>query len=195
MVRIVSESSVAAGVRRIEAITGKKVEEAMDMLQDTLTGLKALFNNAPDLVSAIKKHIDDNAELKKQLEEFKAQKVGEFKAKMIENAKTVNGVKVIAAVAPVDAQGAKDMAFQLRNQFAENLLVVIGGVSADKPNLTVAFSDDLVKDGKNAGKIIREAAKLMQGGGGGQAHFATAGGKNVDGLKAAVDKVVELAEL
>jgi len=195
MVRIISESSVAAGVRRIEAITGKKVEEAMDMLQDTLTDLKQLFNNAPDLVAAIKKHIDDNAELKKQLEEFKVQKVGEFKAKMIENAKTINGVKVIASVAPVDAQGAKDMAFQLRNQFPENLLVVIGGMSADKPNLTVAFSDDLVKDGKNAGKIIREAAKLMQGGGGGQPHFATAGGKNVDGLKAAVDKVVELAEL
>jgi alanyl-tRNA synthetase len=195
MVRIISESSVAAGVRRIEAITGKKVEESMDMLQDMLVDLKSLFNNAPDLVAAIKKHIDDNAELKKQLEEFKAQKVGEFKAKMIENAKTINGVKVIASVAPVDAQGAKDMAFQLRSQFPENLLVVIGGVSADKPNLTVAFSDDLVKDGKNAGKIIREAAKLMQGGGGGQPHFATAGGKNVDGLKAAVDKVVELAEL
>ncbi len=195
MVRIVSESSVAAGVRRIEAITGKKVEESFDTLLDTLADLRSLFNNAPDLVNAIKKSIDDNAELKKQLEEFKLQKVAEFKAKMIENVKTVNGVKVISAVVPVDAQSAKDMAFQLRNQFPENLLVVIGGVEGSKPNLTVAFSDDLVKEGKNAGKLIREAAKLMQGGGGGQAHFATAGGKNVDGLKAAVDKVVELAEL
>ena len=195
MVRIISESSIAAGVRRIEAITGKKVEEMMDTVQDTLTDLKNLFNNAPDLVSAIKKHIDDNAELKKQLDEFKAQKVGEYKAKMIENAKNVNGVKVISGVLPVDAQGAKDMAFQLRAQFAENLLVVIGGVAGDKPNLTVAFSDDLVKDGKNAGKIVREAAKLIQGGGGGQAHFATAGGKNTEGLKSAVDKVIELAEL
>ncbi len=195
MVRIVSESSVAAGVRRIEAITGKKVEESLDSLLDTLADLRSLFNNAPDLVNAIKKSIDDNAELKKQLEEFKLQKVAEFKAKMIENAKTVNGVKIISAVVPVDAQSAKDMAFQLRNQFLENLLVVIGGVEGSKPNLTVAFSDDLVKEGKNAGKLIREAAKLMQGGGGGQAHFATAGGKNVDGLKSAVDKVVELAEL
>jgi alanyl-tRNA synthetase len=171
------------------------VEEMMDTVQDTLTDLKNLFNNAPDLVSAIKKHIDDNAELKKQLDEFKAQKVGEYKAKMIENAKNVNGVKVISGVLPVDAQGAKDMAFQLRAQFAENLLVVIGGVAGDKPSLTVAFSDDLVKDGKNAGKIVREAAKLIQGGGGGQAHFATAGGKNTEGLKSAVDKVIELAEL
>ncbi len=195
MVRIVSESSVAAGVRRIEAITGKKVEESLDSLLDTLADLRSLFNNAPDLVNAIKKSIDDNAELKKQLEEFKQQKVAEFKAKMIEGAKTINSVKVISAVVPVDAQSAKDMAFQLRGQFPENLLVVIGGVEGSKPNLTVAFSDDLVNDGKNAGKLIREAAKLMQGGGGGQAHFATAGGKNVDGLKAAVDKVVELAEL
>ncbi len=195
MVRIVSESSVAAGVRRIEAITGKKVEESLDSLLDTLADLRSLFNNAPDLVNAIKKSIDDNAELKKQLDEFKLQKVAEFKAKMIEGAKTVNGVKVISAVVPVDAQSAKDMAFQLRNQFPESLLVVIGGVEGSKPNLTVTFSDDLVKDGKNAGKLIREAAKLMQGGGGGQAHFATAGGKNIDGLKAAVDKVVELAEL
>ncbi|MBQ8736887.1 MAG: alanine--tRNA ligase [Bacteroidaceae bacterium] len=195
MVRIISESSIAAGVRRIEAVTGKKVEEMMDTVQDTLADLKALFNNAPDLVPAIKKYIDDNAELKKQLDEFKAQKVGEYKAKMVEHAKNVNGIKVVSGVLPVDAQGAKDMAFQLRAQFAENLLVVIGGVAGDKPNLTVAFSDDLVKEGKNAGKIVREAAKLIQGGGGGQAHFATAGGKNAEGLKSAVDKVIELAEL
>ena len=195
MVRIVSESSVAAGVRRIEAITGKKVEEAMDVLIDNIADLRALFNNAPDLVAAIKKYIDDNAELRKQVDEFKAQKVGEFKAKLIEDAKTVNGVTVIAAVAPVDAQGAKDMAFQLRAQFPENLVVAIGSALGGKPGITVAFSDDLVKDGKNAGKIVREAAKLIQGGGGGQPHFATAGGKNAEGLQAAVDKVVELAEL
>jgi alanyl-tRNA synthetase len=99
----------------------------------------------------------------------------------------------MAALLPIDAQAAKDMAFQLRAQFPEKLLVAIGCAQGGKPNLTVALSDDLVKEGKNAGQIVREAGKLIQGGGGGQPHFATAGGKNPDGLKAAVDKVVELA--
>ncbi|MBO4663607.1 MAG: alanine--tRNA ligase, partial [Bacteroidaceae bacterium] len=195
MVRIISESSIAAGVRRIEAITGKAVEDMLDKTQDMISDLRGLLNNAPNLVDVIKKAIADNKELQEQVDQFKAAQAQSFKKDLIANAKEVNGVKVIAGVAPVDAQNAKDMAFQLRAQFPENLLVVIGGVADAKPTLTVAFSDDLVKAGKNAGKIIRDAAKLMQGGGGGQAHFATAGGKNVDGLKAAVDKVVELAEL
>ena len=104
-------------------------------------------------------------------------------------------MKVISGVAHMDAQNAKDMVFQLRNQFPENLLVAIGSVSGGRPTLTVAFSDDLVKAGKNAGQIVREAGKLIQGGGGGQPHFATAGGKNADGLKDAVNKIIELAEL
>ncbi len=195
MVRIISENSVAAGVRRIEAITGKKVEEAMDTLIDCISDLRSLFNNAPDLVSAIKKYIDENAELRKQVDEFMNQKVSELKAKLVETAKTINGVTVISAVVPVAAQSAKDMAFQLRAQFPENLVVAIGSPIGSKPGITVAFSDDLVKEGKNAGKIVREAAKLIQGGGGGQPHFATAGGKNADGLQAAIDKVIELAEL
>jgi alanyl-tRNA synthetase len=107
----------------------------------------------------------------------------------------VNGVKVISGVVPVDAQNAKDMVFQLRAQFTDNLLIALGSVSANKPTLTVAFSDDLVKAGKNAGQIVREAGKLIQGGGGGQPHFATAGGKNPDGLQDAVNKIIELAQL
>ena len=194
MVRIISESSIAAGVRRIEAITGKAVEEAMDKAQDMISDLRALLNNAPNLVDVIQKAIADNKELQEQVDQFKAAKAQEFKKDIIAKATDVNGVKVIAGVIPVDAQSAKDIAFQLRAQFPEKLLVAIGGADA-KPNLTVAFSDDLVKAGQNAGKIIRDAAKLMQGGGGGQPHFATAGGKNADGLKAAVDKVIELAEL
>ncbi len=195
MVRIISESSIAAGVRRIEAITGQAVEEMMDKTQDLVSDLRALLNNAPNLIDVVKKAIADNKELQEQVDQFKSAKAQEYKKDMIAAAKDVNGVKVIAAVVPVDAQGAKDIAFQLRAQFTEKLLVVIGGGADAKPSLTVAFSDDLVQAGKNAGKIIRDAAKLMQGGGGGQAHFATAGGKNIDGLKAAVDKVVELAEL
>ena len=144
-------------------------------------------------MGAIQKYINENDDLKKQVDAFKAQKVAELKKNLIEMAREQNGVKVIAHVVPVDAQGAKDLAFQLRAQIPERLLVVIGAMGEAKPTLTVALTDDLVAEGMNAGKMIREAAKLMQGGGGGQPHFATAGGKNMDGLKSAVDKVVELA--
>jgi len=195
MVRIISESSIAAGVRRIEAITGKKVEEMLDKAQDLLSDLRNLFNNAPDLMATIQKAIEENKELQAQVDDFRAQKAQEFKKSLIEQAQTINGVKVICGVLPIDAQSAKDMAFQLRTQFPEQLLVAIACAPAGKPTLTVALSDDLVKEGKNAGQLVREAAKLMQGGGGGQPHFATAGGKNPDGMKAAVDKVIELANL
>ncbi len=192
MMRIVSESSVAAGVRRIEAITGKAVEEALDKTQDLINELRALFNNAPDLVSTVQKAIADNKELQAQVDEFKAKAVAQFKKDLIEKAtETDSGVKIIAGVLPLDAQGAKDIAFQLRAQYTTNLAVVIGGMAGNKPNLTVALTDDLVQAGKNAAQMVREAGKLIQGGGGGQAHFATAGGKNPDGLKSAVDKIVE----
>ncbi len=193
MVRIISESSIAAGVRRIEAITGRKVEEMMDHMQDMLADLKTLFNNAPDLISTVKKAIEDNADLHRQVDEFHAQQAQQFKKIMIENARQLNGIQVVSGLAPVSAQHAKDLAFQLRAQFPERLLVVIGGVADGKPSLTVAFSDDLVAEGHNAGQVVREAARLIQGGGGGQAHFATAGGKNADGLKDAVERVIELA--
>ena len=114
---------------------------------------------------------------------------------MISKAQDINGTKVISGVLPIDPQNAKDIAFQLRAQFPERLLVAIGCEAGGKPTLTVAFSDDLVKEGKHAGQIVREAGKLIQGGGGGQPHFATAGGKNADGLKSAVDKVIELSQL
>ena len=193
MMRIVSESSVAAGVRRIEAITGKAVEDLLDRLQDSMADLRALFNNAPDLISTVKKAINDNAELKKQVDGFKAEAALKYKENLIAKAREVNGVRVISGVLPIEAQTAKDMAFQLRGAFTEQTLVVIGGFSEGKPSLTVSLSEDLTKEGKNAGQMVREAGRLIQGGGGGQPHFAQAGGKNVDGLKAAVDKVVEMA--
>ena len=195
MVKILSESSVAAGVRRIEAITGAKVEEAVYLLEDTLNELKHLFNNAPDLKVAIRKYIEENAGLKKQMEEFMKEKQAQVKAKLVENIKEVNGVKVVKAVLPLSADAVKNIAFQLKGEITSNLFVAIGSRENDKPMLTVMISDDLVTSGMNAGKMVREAAKLIQGGGGGQAHFATAGGKNVDGLNAAVDKLVELANL
>ena len=193
MVRITSESSIAAGIRRIEAITGKEVEAMCDMMQDFMTDLRTLLNNAPDLLTTVKKAIAENKELQGQVDEFQAQKAKELKQKLIENAKEMNGVKVISGVLPLDAQLVKDLVFQLRTQFPEALLVAIGCATNGKPTLTVSLSDDLVAEGKNAGQLVREAAKLMQGGGGGQPHFATAGGKNADGLSAALDKVLELA--
>ncbi len=193
MVRITSESSIAAGIRRIEAITGKEVEAMCDMMQDFMTDLRTLLNNAPDLLTTVKKAIAENKELQGKVDEFQAQKAKELKQKLIENAKEKNGVKVISGVLPLDAQLVKDLVFQLRTQFPEALLVAIGCATNGKPTLTVSLSDDLVAEGKNAGQLVREAAKLMQGGGGGQPHFATAGGKNADGLSAALDKVLELA--
>ena len=193
MVKILAESSVAAGVRRIEAITGAKVEEMMDSIQDTINDLRALFNNAPDLRTAIAKYIDENAGLKKQVEDFMKEKEASVKAKLISEAKEVNGVKVIKAVLPMPADAVKNIAFQLKGQFTEHLFVAIGSVFEGKPLLTVTMSEDQVKAGLNAGKLVREAAKLIQGGGGGQPHFATAGGKNAEGIISATDKVVELA--
>ena len=195
MVRFISESSVAAGVRRIEAITGERVELMIDKFQDTMADLKALFNNVPDLKSAIRKAIEENAGLKKQVEEFMKEKAASLKNDLIANAKEMSGVKVIKTVAPISADVAKDIAFQLKGEVTGSLLVVIGSVENGKPMLTVMLSEDLVKNGLKAGMLVKEAAKLIQGGGGGAPHFATAGGKNPEGLLSAVDKVIELAGL
>ena len=191
MVRIMSESSIAAGVRRIEAITGKAVEEQMDKLQDMITGLRGLFNNAPDLVGTIQKAIADNAELKKQVEDVMRERAADLKKQMFAEQKEINGLKVMKAITPLGAEFVKDIAFQLRAE-VENSIVVIGSMAGGKPLLTAAASDSAVAAGVNVGKNIREAAQLMQGGGGGQPHFATAGGKNPDGLHSAVEKLVEL---
>ena len=191
MVRILSESSVAAGVRRIEAITGKAVEEAMDKQQDLLAGLRSLFNNAPDLEGTIRKAINDNAELKKQIEDVMHERAAALKQDMLAKQKEMAGFKVLSAITPLGAEYVKDIAFQLRAE-VENSVVVIGSVTSGKPLLTAAASDSAVATGVNIGKNIREAAKLIQGGGGGQPHFATAGGKNPDGMIAAVEKLIEI---
>ena len=191
MVRILSESSIAAGVRRIEAITGKAVEEHIDRVQDMITGLKGLFNNAPDLVGTIQKAISDNAELKKQLEDVMHDRAADLKKDMLSKQKQIGGFNVLRAITPLSAEYVKDIAFQLRAE-VEDSIVVIGSVAGGKPLLTAAASDSAVAAGVNVGKNIREAAQLMQGGGGGQPHFATAGGKNVEGIHAAVEKLIEL---
>lgn len=195
MIRIVSESSVAAGVRRIEAVTAEKAEELVDIQQDLLKEIKGLFNNVPNLSGAIRKMIDEDADLKKQLEEFAKEKQAALKDTLLKNAETINGVTVIRLLAEVPADAVKNIAFQLRGQVTEKLFFVAGTQESDKPLLTIMMSDDMVAGGLNAGQMIREAAKLIQGGGGGQAHFAQAGGKNAEGLTAAVDKIMELAQI
>lgn len=194
--KITSESSVAAGIRRVEALTGKACEESLYMLEDTLGAVKALFNNAKDLEGVVRKYIEEHDSMKKEIESFHAQAVERMKEKLLKEVRTVNGVSLVRAVLPLEPASAKDLAFKLREAIPDNLLAVIGSVAHEKPSLTLMISDNLVKEhGLNAGQIVREAAKLMQGGGGGQPHYAQAGGKNPDGLNAAVDKVIALANL
>ena len=194
--KILTESSVAAGIRRIEAKTGKDCEEMLYQLEDTLKAVRTFFNNAKDLQGVIRKYIDEHDTMKKDIEHFKAQAVERAKDKLIEKAQTVNGVTLVKAVLPLDAQSAKDLVFKVREAVPSHLLCVVGTVNDGKPLLSIMISDDLVKEqGLHAGQMVREAAKLIQGGGGGQPHFASAGGKNVDGLNAAIEKVVELAKL
>ena len=194
--KILGESSVAAGVRRIEAITGDQCEEAIYQVEDTLKAIRALFNNAKDLKATIAKHIEENAAMKKSIESFRQQAVERTVKKLVENTVNVNGTTVVKATLPIDPASAKDIVFKVREKISSNLLCVLGTVHEGRPALSVMLSDDMVSEHElNAGKMIREAAKLIQGGGGGQPHYAQAGGKNADGISAAVDKVIELANL
>ena len=193
---IVAESSVAAGVRRIEAVTGKAAEEALYVMQDTLTAMRELMNNAKDLPAMVKKALDDNAELKRKVETYVKEKEEQLAAKLKDTAETVNGVKVIRYQMKIPADVVKNIAFKIANDVPGSLLFVFGSIAAGKPTLTVMLSKDLVAEHKlDAGRMVREAARLIQGGGGGAPHFATAGGKNPDGLNAAIEKVIELAAL
>ena len=194
--KIVGESSVAAGVRRIEAMTGETCENAIYALEDTLRDLRTMFNNAKDLKAILAKFVEENDHIKKELESFRAQAVSRAAKNMVERAETVNGVHVVTSVLPIDPASAKDIVFKVREALPEKLVCVLGSVHDERPLLSIMLSDDMVKDHSlNAGQIIREAAKLIQGGGGGQPHYAQAGGKNADGIRSAVDKVIELISL
>ncbi|KAA6312606.1 hypothetical protein EZS27_036490, partial [termite gut metagenome] len=195
MVKIVSESSVAAGIRRIEAFTGGKVESLLDTIQDTFINLKSLFNNAPDLSVVVRKCIEENTGLKKQVESFIKEKQSILTQHLLDNVQEINGIKVIKFCGLMPSESIKDIAFRLHKEITKNLFFVAGSTDAGKPILTVMLSDNLVSDGIDAGKLVKEAAKLIQGSGGGKPHFATAGGKYTDGLLSAVNKVIELANI
>ena len=189
MIRILSESSVAAGVRRIEAITGQKVEEMLDGQQDLMRSLKETFNNAPNLVATIKNMVAENAEVKKQIEQFKREKEVELKKQYLAGASEINGIKVVRIGGDLEPDSVRNIAFQLRAE-NQNLVVVAGTAFSGKPMLTVAVSDDLLSH-FNASNLVKSAAKLIQGGGGGQPHFAQAGGRNCDGLQTAVGTIID----
>ena len=191
MVRIVSETSIAAGIRRIEAITGKAVEKQLDAQQDSLTEAKELLNNAPDIIGAIRKLSEESSELKKQVEAFMHEKIITLRDQLLAGANNANSVKVIRYEGTLTADQVKTLAFQIRNVQNEKLFFVAGSVHEGKPSLTVLLSDDLVASGLNAVNIAREAAKEIQGGGGGQPFFASAGGKNAAGIQNAIEKALK----
>jgi alanyl-tRNA synthetase len=191
--RIVSEGAISAGVRRIEAVTAKVCEEYLYAKEDILTSIKNLLNNVPDVMQGINRLIADNEEMKKELQEFIKEKTEQVKLKVIEHKTVINGVDVFKAILPVGSPDViKDIAFQIKGQFPENMMFVGATAANGKPNLTVMLTDDLVAKGMHAGNIVREAAKLIQGGGGGQPHFATAGGKNAERLNEAIESIIKL---
>ena len=194
--RIVSESSVAAGIRRIEAITGSAAEESMYYMQDVLTQISEMMQSK-NIQEAIKKTIEENAHLQKQVEEATQERLAKMREEIVKKSVTTpEGIHIVKQVFVQDipAQFVKDLAFQIANILPENTLCAFGSKFDDKPLITVMISKDLVESRKlHAGNLVREAAKLIQGGGGGAPHFATAGGKDTTGIDAAVEKVLELA--
>ncbi len=189
MFKIISESSIAAGIRRIEARTGRAVEEMLYDFQDTISTLKNIFQGSSVEIAA-KKAIEENSSLKKQIEELIREKAARIKDKLVEQAIEIEGIRVVSTVMPASAALVKDITFGIRAEYPKSTIIVIGSHENGKPMITVSVSDDLTSR-FNAGQMVREAAKLIQGGGGGQPHFATAGGKNSEGLHAAVEAVKE----
>ena len=192
MIKILSESSIAAGIRRIEAITGANVEEAIYKLKDTLGEISALLNNAPNVIPALQKSLAENADLRKQAEEFMKERILALKGKLLDSATNENGLTVVSCYGPIPADVVKGVAFALKADNLNDTVFIAATSEQGKPMLTVQLSENLVKEGMNASTIVREAAKLIKGGGGGQPHFAQAGGKDVDGLSIALDKMREL---
>ena len=191
-VRIVMETSVAAGIRRIEAVTAAKADELYYAQQDMLTGLRGLFNNAPDLAGAIRKSIDENAGLKKQIEQYMAEKIERFRDELIGRAEDFGGIKLVRLQGEFNPDMIRGVMPLLRGKFTNVRFAVVGATQFDgKPTIAVFLSQPLVDEGKNAGAMIKAAAKLIQGGGGGQPWMATAGGRDVNGLDAAMQQLLE----
>ncbi len=190
--KIVSEGAVAAGIRRIEATTGVHAEELLYTVEDLLGQVKSYFNNTPNVAASIKKLIADNDSLKKDVEAFMKERAISLKDALIKNAQQINGVNVLGLKGTFGADLVKNIAF-LAKQECSGTVMVAATEHEGKPTLTLMYTDDLVAKGANAGKDIREAAKFIMGGGGGQPGLATAGGKNTAGLDEAYNKLIEIA--
>ena len=191
MIRILSESSIAAGIRRIEAITGAKTEEALDTMADTIQDIGHLLNNAPDVLGALRKAIEENADLRRQAEENMKERIASLSKTLVDNAETIGGVKVVTMTGTRIPDIVKNVAFSVRNLSPENTAFI--GATTDvggKPLLTVMLTNDLVEHGKNASAMVREAAKAIKGGGGGQPGFAQAGGKDASGIETAFNALM-----
>jgi len=191
--KIVSESSIAAGIRRIEAITGRKVDEYVEKQESALREMSSLLGNPPDLVKAVKNLLDEKAEIQKKMESFNRQQIDATKSTLLNQVRKIGDINLIYGETTLldSAEAVKDTAYQLRSQ-VENLFLVLGSLIGGKPLLTVMLSDNLVKEkGLNAAEIVRMAAREIQGGGGGQPFYATAGGKNPAGMSKAIEKAVE----
>ena len=186
MVRIVSESSIAAGIRRIEAVTGSRVEDMLDHFQDSFAQVKELLNNAPDAIAALKKSLAENADLKKQVDDFMKQRIAIITKQLVAEGKVENGINVITLTGNRLPDIVKGVALAVKAECPEKTAFLAATEHEGKPMLTVMLSEDLVKQGLNAGNIVRGAAKAIQGGGGGQPHFAQAGGRNPQGLEEAM---------
>ena len=188
---VVSESSIAAGVRRIEAVTAGHAEKMLYHSQDMIRELRTMFNNVPNLQATIKKSIEENAELKKQLADYLKEKAASIKKIILSQAIERDGVKILRYRGNGNVEAFKNIALQIRSEATgdEKVLFVAGIEENDKCGLVVMVSDALVAGGIDAAKLVREGAKHIQGGGGGQPHFATAGGKNKDGLNAAMEAI------
>ena len=196
--RITSESSVAAGVRRIEAVTGEAAENYLYEQADMLDSIRQLFNNSPQLMTAIRKMLEENAELGKQVGEYVREQIAEKKRQLLAQRLEVSGVRLFLLQKDAPADMIKDIAFQIAGELNESFVFIGACVdpATKKPSLTLMISKDLVDDRSwNASQLLRTAAKHIQGGGGGQPHFATAGGKNPDGLNAAVEELLTTMEL
>ena len=186
MVRIVSESSIAAGIRRIEAVTGERVEDMLDSIQDTLSKVKELLNNAPDAIAALQKSLSENADLKKQVDDFMKQRIAILSKQLKDEAKQENGMTIITLTGVRVPDVVKGVALTIKADCPTATAFLAATEFEGKPMLTVMLSEDIVKSGKKAGDIVRGAAKCIQGGGGGQPHFAQAGGRNPQGLNDAM---------
>lgn len=190
-VRIVMETSIAAGIRRIEAVTAAQADNLYYAQQDMLTGLRALFNNAPDLAGAVQKAVAENQSLKKEIENFMAEKLEQFRDRLIDCAEDYNGIKLVRVQGNVQPDMIRGVLPLLRGRFTDVQFAVVGATEWEgKPMISVFLSQPLVDAGKNAGQMIKSAAKHIQGGGGGQAWMATAGGRNAAGLQPAMEELL-----